>query len=88
MVDYVNQVQAYIEDMPINVNLTPNASTYSMFGASASGPGFENSSDQDNISSDYICEKDELMIDHPEFGKLLYNRVEKILPTPVPTASP
>lgn len=60
----------------------------SMFGVSASGPGYENSDGQDNLFSDYICEKVELMIDHPEFGKLLYNRVEKILPTPVPTGSP
>ncbi len=88
MVDYVNQVQAYIEDMPINVNLTPNASTYSMFGASSSGPGYENESDRDNVTSGYVCEEDKLIIDDPEYGKLLYNRVEEILPTPVPTLSP
>jgi hypothetical protein len=88
LVDYVNLVEAYIEDMPINVNMTTGASTYSMFGASASGPGYENDSGQDNVTSDYICTEENLTINDPEFGELLYNRVEKIIPTPVPTMSP
>jgi len=74
--------------MPINVNMTTGASTYSMFGASASGPGYENDSGQDNVTSDYICTEENLTINDPEFGELLYNLVEKIIPTPVPTMSP
>jgi hypothetical protein len=35
-----------------------------------------------------VCDENILVIDHPEFGELLYNRVEKIMPTPVPTMSP
>ncbi len=88
LVDYVNLVEAYIDDMPINVNMTPGASTYSMFGASSSGPGYDNDSGEDNFSSPYVCDEDVLILDHPEFGELIFNRVEKILPTPVPTMSP
>ncbi|HSM26315.1 MAG TPA: hypothetical protein VK856_15740 [Anaerolineaceae bacterium] len=88
VVDYVNQVEGSIDGMPINVTLTPGTGTYSMFGVSGSGPGYENDSDRDSVTSDYLCEEDILIIDDPEFGELLFDRVEEIIPTPVPTMSP
>lgn len=88
LVDYANKVEGSIDGMPINVNMMPGGSTYSMFGASSTGPGLENDLSSDNATSDYTCDKEELMIVDLEFGELKFNRVEKIMPTPIPTLSP
>lgn len=39
-------------------------------------------------SAQYVCDKDDLTITIPDLGELLFNRVDQILPTPVPTAAP
>ena len=88
VIDYVNKVEASMDGIPLTVNMATGSSTYSMFGQSVSGPGYENDDNHQSVSSNYVCENNILIIDHPEYGKLLYNRVEKILPTPVPTMSP
>ncbi|MCB2178804.1 hypothetical protein KQH61_05270 [bacterium] len=41
-----------------------------------------------STSAQYVCNQDTLTITLPEFGDLMFNRVDKILPTPVPTAAP
>jgi hypothetical protein len=88
VIDYVNKVEASMDGLPLTVNMAPGSGTYSMFGQSVSGPGYENDESLQSVSSNYVCDENILVIDHPEFGELLYNRVEKILPTPVPTMSP
>ncbi len=36
----------------------------------------------------YICEQDTMILTLPQLGDLLFNRVDKILPTPIPTEGP
>lgn len=89
LVDTVNQILSTIEGSGFTVNQTPNASTYSFFGASASGEGFGDiSGGPETVSADYVCTKETLEVTQPVYGSLLLNRVEEILPTPVPTPSP
>ncbi len=88
MDDYVNQAQGFMNGLPISVNLMPGGGSYNIFGQSASAPGYENSSEQDAMSANYVCNDETLTVTHPEYGDLLFNRVEKILPTPMPTLSP
>ncbi len=88
MDDYVNQAQGFMNGLPISVNLMPAGGSYNIFGQSASAPGYENVNDQDALTVNYVCNDDTLTITHSEYGDLLFNRVEKIMPTPVPTLSP
>lgn len=88
MVDYVNQVQGYLNGAPISINMMPSGGTFSMFGQSAATPGYDNTNEEDALSVDYLCNEETMTVTHPEYGELLFIRVEKILPTPVPTMSP
>lgn len=36
----------------------------------------------------YVCENNSLTISLPEYGEMVFNRVDELLPTPVPTAAP
>jgi len=38
-----------------------------------------------NTTGKYVCNKDTLTVTIPEYGDLMFNRVDKILPTPIPT---
>ncbi len=87
-VDYVNSIQASVSGVPISINQTPGASTYNFFGTTASGPGLDPSDGPQETSGSYVCTEETLTLDQEAYGELLFNRVEKILPTPVPTASP
>jgi hypothetical protein len=90
MNDYVNQVQAFMNGVPFSVNLMPGGGTYNVFGQTDTLPaeGYENSNEQASLSVNYVCNDETLTITHPEYGDLLLKRVEKIMPTPVPTLSP
>jgi hypothetical protein len=89
LTDYVNKAQGFVNGAPISVTLTPGGGTYSMFGATAAGPGYENKDDgPDSMSASYTCDQETFVVTHPEYGDLLFNRVEKIMPTPIPTLMP
>lgn len=90
MNDYVNQVQAFMNGVPFSVNLMPGGGTYNVFGQTDTLPaeGYENSNEQASLSVNYVCNDETLTITHPEYGDLLLKRVEKIMPTPIPTLSP
>lgn len=86
--DSVNQVKGSVDGLPISVNMMPGSGTASMFGATGEIPGIESDGAQNSVTANYQCDKDTLKIDDPTYGELLYDRVEEIVPTPVPTLSP
>ncbi len=52
------------------------------------GPMLNKDNAPQNETAPYVCKQDELTITMPEMGDVLWHRVNKILPTPVPTAVP
>lgn len=87
LVDVVSRIRA--EAGGVSISQTPSAGTYSFFGNTAAGPGFGSPTDgPTSTAAQYVCNEETLTITQPELGELLFNRVEKILPTPVPTPSP
>lgn len=90
MNDYVNKAQGFMNGVPFSVNLMPGGGTYNVFGQSdtLSAEGYENSNEQASLSVNYVCNDETLTLAHPEYGDLLLKRVEKIMPTPIPTLSP
>ena len=59
------------------------------FGARDTNPYTDPSMNEGNLpqnrTAEYTCEQDTLMMTLPDLGELLFHRVDKILPTPVPT---
>jgi hypothetical protein len=85
--DYVNSIDAFMAGVPISLSQTPGSGTYNFFGNTTSGPGLTQQEGPQKASGTYVCEEDILVIDQPVYGEVLFNRVEKILPTPIPTPS-
>lgn len=69
-----------------------NQASFSIFGMDYSDPNLATDLNAGNApqtqSAQYVCDKDDLTITIPNLGELLFNRVDQILPTPVPTAAP
>jgi hypothetical protein len=71
------------------ISQAPAAGTYSFFGNTAAGPGLgDNVDNSPDTSGTYICNNETLTVTQPEYGEVTFNRVDKVLPTPVPTLSP
>ncbi|MBN2043817.1 MAG: hypothetical protein JW757_02255 [Anaerolineales bacterium] len=85
LADFVNSIYATVDGYPIAVSQTPSTGTYSFFGTTASGPGLNQDSAPENAGGAYVCDKETLTVTQPEYGPILFNRVDKIIPTPVPT---
>ena len=87
MSETVNQLQATIGE--ISVSQTQDAGAYSLLGNTVAGPGFGDLEDRPaGATGSYGCTEETLTVTVPEIGEVTYNRVDDILPTPVPTASP
>jgi hypothetical protein len=52
------------------------------------GPMLNEGNAPQTETAPYVCQQDDLTITMPEMGDVLWHRVDKILPTPVPTAAP
>jgi hypothetical protein len=87
MVETTNSVVTSVEGMDI-VSQTPDVVTFGPFGSSdtmaqpgdlSGGTPFE--------TAPYVCTDETLEITHPDFGAILFHRVDEIIPTPVPTPS-
>lgn len=74
------------------VTYTPESASYSIFGMDFTDPNtkinLNEGSTPQTRTVEYVCRQDTMTITMPEFGDLDFNRVDKILPTPVPTAAP
>lgn len=86
--DYVNKLEAKLNGVPFSTSQTPGAGTATIFGQSSAIPGVENSNEAQESSGSYVCTEETLTINQDKYGELLFNRVEKIMPTPVPTVGP
>jgi len=80
--DYGNGQVTYLNDN--------NQSSFSIFGQTYAAPNVDGVDLNDgntpaDASGEYVCKQDTLTITVPEFGELRYIRVDKILPTPIPT---
>ena len=84
--DTVNQVKGSMDGLPISVTMMPGSGTASMFGVTGEAPGLENDNAQDSVTWQYQCDEESIQIEDPVYGELLFDRVEEIVPTPVPTA--
>ena len=87
LVDIVTELRGEIGGISVTQNLS--AGTYSFFGNTVAGPGLDGNVDgPTSTTAAYVCTQQTLTIDQPQFGEVVFNRVDKILPTPVPTPSP
>ena len=67
---------------------TPGATTVNIFGQTADVPGASGAGVGDGpqqASGTYVCDEETLTVDQPDYGELLFDRVDEILPTPIPT---
>jgi hypothetical protein len=74
------------------ITYTEQSASFSIFGMDYTDPNAGINLNEGNTPQtrtvEYVCHQDTLTITMPEFGDLDFNRVDKILPTPVPTAAP
>jgi len=88
LTDYVNSITAQVGGVPISVSQTPGATTVNIFGQTSNVPGIGGAGNSDGpqqASASYVCDDETLTVDQPGFGELLFDRVDEILPTPIPT---
>jgi hypothetical protein len=87
--DVTESVGLDVGDGQITYSTDGSQANFSIFGMDYSsptiGPGLNEGNTPQTRSVEYVCEKDTLTITMPDFGDLLLNRVDKILPTPIPT---
>ena len=88
LTDYVSQARATMDGVDISVNLTPVGTTYNFFGNTGVGPGAGGQTNLQETGGAYTCNEDTFTFTQEGLGQMLFLRVDKILPTPVPTASP
>lgn len=86
--DYVSQARATMDGVDISINLTPGVTTYNFFGQTGTAPGSGGKDKLQETGGPYTCGEDAFTFTQGGLGELLFIRVERILPTPVPTASP
>ncbi|MGD8633851.1 MAG: hypothetical protein PVF85_09800, partial [Anaerolineales bacterium] len=86
MVDRVNKIEASPGGSGSMI-LNPQTGTVSIFGQIAPAPGLTASEDLPSESAQYTCRQKTLSVTIPEYGEVIYNRVDQIIPTPVPTPS-
>jgi len=85
-----NSIVSTVAGTGIAVNQTPATTSYSLLGTSLEldyGLPPDQSSPQTAVGA-YVCSVDSLEITPKDGGSVLLNRVEAVLPTPVPTAGP
>jgi hypothetical protein len=74
------------------ITYTEQSASFSIFGMDYTDPNAGINLNEGNTPQtrtvEYVCHQDTLTITMPEFGDLDFNRVDKILPTSVPTAAP
>jgi hypothetical protein len=87
LVDQVNKIEASPGGSGSMI-LNPRSGTVSVFGQLFSAPGLSASEDLPSESAQYVCKQKTLEVTIPEYGEVIYNRVDQIIPTPVPTPSP
>ena len=88
LTDYVNSITAQVGGVPISMSQTPGATTVNIFGQTANVPGASGAGISDGpqqASASYVCGDETLTVDQPDYGELLFDRVDEILPTPIPT---
>jgi len=88
LMDYVSRARATMDGVDISVNLTPVGTTYNFFGQTGTGPGAGGQTNLQETGGAYTCSEDAFTFTQEGLGEMLFLRVDKILPTPVPTASP
>jgi len=88
LTDYVSRARATMDGVDISINLTPGITTYNFFGQTGTGPGAGGQTNLQETGGAYTCGEDAFTFTQEGLGELLFLRVDKILPTPVPTASP
>ncbi len=71
------------------ITYTENSASFSIFGMDYTDPNAGINLNEGNTPQtrtvEYVCEQDTMTITMPDYGDLLFNRVDKILPTPIPT---
>jgi hypothetical protein len=90
----------YIEDVSLStaggqITYTSETATFSFFGTDYSDPNIAMDPNKDsgpqNHAGEYVCNEETLtmiMQGYEQYGEVVFNRVEKILPTPEPTPAP
>jgi len=87
--DVTESVALDVGNGQITYSTDGSQASFSIFGTDYSSPAMGPDLNEGNApqtrSVDYVCEKETMTITMPDLGDLLFNRVDKILPTPVPT---
>ncbi|HSG25845.1 MAG TPA: hypothetical protein VLA32_06975 [Anaerolineales bacterium] len=87
--DVTESVGLKVGNGQITYNKDGSQASFSIFGTDysspAMGPDLNAGNTPQTRSVEYVCEQDTLNITMPDLGDLLFNRVDKILPTPIPT---
>ena len=87
--DVTESVGLKVGNGQITYSTDGNQANFSIFGTDYSSPALGPDLNEGNTpqtrSVQYVCDKETLTITMPDLGDLLFNRVDKILPTPIPT---
>jgi hypothetical protein len=88
LLEIAEEVTVIMDGQLISATMGPDSSTIGLFGHSVEGPGFGDPDAPVTDSANYVCEENMLTIFLPDNVSFDFERVEQILPTPVPTPSP
>ncbi len=78
-----NNVSVRIEGVEVPGGLGPSSSTFGLFDGRPDESGQD--SGTESVGGPYTCTNKSLTIGFPTYGDVIFLRVDKIIPTPVPT---
>jgi hypothetical protein len=88
-VEITDEVTVTMGGNLISATAAPDSVTYSLFGYTHTEPGMGFDTDGPRTASvDYVCRDDTMTMFMPDDVSFEFERVEQILPTPVPTPAP
>lgn len=88
MVFQIDSVQVLADGVDVSAFMTTDVSTFNFFGESGIGPGLGESRELDGSIVRYVCTEERLEMTAPESPPVIFDRVDIVLPTPMPTLSP
>jgi len=90
--NFIDTTESVALDLGGVITYTEDSTSFSIFGMDFSDPTGGISLNEGNTPQtrtvEYVCENDTMTITMPDLGELLFNRVDRILPTPIPTPAP
>jgi hypothetical protein len=77
-----------VDGIPISVESNPQVTNVSIFGHTTTIEGSDLPETNSGGQGEYVCTDDTLTITMQQYGDIKFNRVDELLPTPVPTPGP